>query len=69
MGSMGFRNPQALSSALTVLGMLQPMAFRSLNPIDPMVSVSNLYKVYGEMIRTFSELFVLELTPSKIRGQ
>jgi len=53
MGSMGFRNPQALSSALAALRNLQPRAFRFLNPIDPMVSVSNLYKVYGEMIRTF----------------
>ena len=31
MGSMAVRDPQALSSILASLGMLQPRAFRSLN--------------------------------------
>ena len=43
MGSTLFRDPQALSSALTALGTLQPQAFRSLNRVDPLDSVSNLY--------------------------
>ena len=47
MGSMGFRNPQALSNALAALGTLQPRAFGFLKPIDPMVSVSNLYLEYS----------------------
>ena len=38
---MVFRNPQALSSALTALGTLQPRAFGFLNIVDPLVSVSN----------------------------
>ena len=40
---MVFRNPWALSSALAVLGSLQPRALRFLNTVDPLVSVSNLY--------------------------
>ena len=43
MGSMGFRNPPALSSALASLGMLQPRAVGFLNPVDLLVSASNLY--------------------------
>ena len=42
-GSTVFRNPQALSSALAALGTLQPRAFRFLNTVDPLVSVSNYY--------------------------
>ena len=38
---MVFRDPRAISSALTELGMLQPKAFMSLNPIDPYVSMSH----------------------------
>ena len=45
MGSMLFRDPQARSSALAALGMLQPRAFRSLNRVDPLDSVSNYYVV------------------------
>ena len=45
MGSTLFRDPQALSSALAALGMLQPRAFGSLNRIDPLDSVSNYYIV------------------------
>ena len=33
MGSTRFRNPQALSSALASLGMLQPQAFGFLDPL------------------------------------
>ena len=40
---MVFRNPWALSSALAVLGSLQPGALKFLNTVDPLVSVSNLY--------------------------
>ena len=43
MGSTLFRDPQTLSSALAVLGMLQPWAFGSLNRVDPLDSVSNYY--------------------------
>ena len=38
---MLFRDPQALGSTLAALGMLQSQAFRSLNRIDPLDSVSN----------------------------
>ena len=47
MGCTQFRNPRALSSALTALGMLQPRALRFLNRVDPLVSVSNLYVGWG----------------------
>ena len=43
MGSTLFRDPQALSSTLTALGMLQPRTFGSLNHVDPSDSVSNYY--------------------------
>ena len=43
MGSTLFRDPQALSSALTALGTLQPRVFGSLNRVDPLDSVSNYY--------------------------
>ena len=43
MGSTLFRDPQALSSTLASLGMLQPRAFGSLNRIDPLDSVCNYY--------------------------
>ena len=43
MGSTLFRDPQALSSTLAALGTLQPQAFRSLNCVDPLDSVSNYY--------------------------
>ena len=40
MGFMFFRDPQAFSSALVALEKLQPRAFRSLNHVDPLDSVS-----------------------------
>ena len=40
MGSTLFRDPQALSSTLASLGMLQP-----LNRVDPLDSVSNYYVI------------------------
>ena len=45
MGSMVFRDPQALiiSSTLAALGTLQPRAFMSLNTIEPLVSLSTYY--------------------------
>ena len=43
MGSMLFRDPQARSSTLAALGMLQPRALGSLNRVDPLDSVSNYY--------------------------
>ena len=43
MVSTGFRCPQALSSALTTLGTLQPWAFRHLNPVETLDSASNYY--------------------------
>ena len=47
MGSMLFRDPQALSSALALLGTLQPRAFGSLNRIDPLDSVSKITIIYS----------------------
>ena len=47
MGSTLFRDPQARSSALAALGMLQPRAFGSLNCVDPLDLVSNYYLVGG----------------------
>ena len=43
MGSTAFRDPQALSSTLTALGSPKLKAFRSLNTVEPLVSVSNYY--------------------------
>ena len=43
MGSMVFRNPQALSSALAAFGTLQPRALGFLNTVDPLDTVSNCY--------------------------
>ena len=43
MGSTLFRDPQALSSTLAAFRTLQPWAFRSLNRVDPLDSVSNYY--------------------------
>ena len=40
-GTKQFSNPQALSSAFAVLGMLQPRAFGLLNRLVPLVLVSN----------------------------
>ena len=45
MGSTVFRNPRALSSALTALGTLQPRALGFLNTVDPLDTVSNCYTV------------------------
>lgn len=44
-GSTLLRDPQALNSTLTALGTLQPLAFESLNRVDPLDSVSNYYIV------------------------
>ena len=44
VGSMVFRDLQALSSALAALGTLQPRPFVSLNTIEPLVSLSNYYQ-------------------------
>ena len=43
MGCKVFRNPRALSSALAVLGTLQPRALGFLNTVDPLDTVSNCY--------------------------
>jgi len=43
MGYKLFRHPQALSSTLAVLGMLQPWAIGCLNNLYPSVSLSNYY--------------------------
>ena len=43
MVSKLFRDPQARSSALATLGTLQPRAFRSLNRVVTLDSVSNYY--------------------------
>ena len=42
-GTKQFSNPQAHSSALTVLGMLQPQAFGLLNHLVPLVLASDYY--------------------------
>ena len=46
MGSTVFRNPRALSSALTSLGTLQPRALGFLNTVDPLDTVFNCYLVF-----------------------
>ncbi len=46
MGSTRFRNPLALSSALTVAQAPQPKAFGFLNCVDPLVSMPNYYLVF-----------------------
>ena len=56
-GTMRYSNPQAHSSALAVLGMLQPRAFGLLNRLVPLVLASNYYLVipwneYGILIIT-----------------
>ena len=43
MGSTLFRNPRALSSALTTLGSLQPRAIGFLNRVDPSDLAPNYY--------------------------
>ena len=43
MVSTLFRDPQARSSALAALGMLQPRAFGSLNRVETLDSSSNYY--------------------------
>ena len=63
MGSTLFRDPQARSSALAALGTLQPQAFRSLNRVDPLDSVSNYYLVIQLLY-----LFPLLLTNLYKRG-
>ena len=45
MVSTLFRDPQAQSSALAVLGTLQPRAFGSLNRVETLDSSSNYYLV------------------------
>ena len=42
-GTKRFSNPQALSSALAALGMLQPQAFQLLNRLVLLVLVSIIY--------------------------
>ena len=42
---MLFRDPQALSSALAALGMLQPRAFGSLNRVETLDSASNYHSI------------------------
>ena len=44
-----------ISSTLAALGTLQPRAFRFLNTVDPLVSVSNYYLVNGISSKVFSE--------------
>ena len=43
MVSMLFRDPQALSSTLAVLGTLQPQAFGFLNHVETLDSASDYY--------------------------
>ena len=43
MGTKRFSNPQALSSTLAALGMLQPRAIGLLNRLVPLVLASNYY--------------------------
>ena len=45
MVSTLFRDPRAQSSALAVLGTLQPRAFGSLNRVETLDSASNYYIV------------------------
>ena len=48
-GIKRFSNPQALSSALAALGVLQPRAFGLLNHLVPLVLASNYYLVLPNM--------------------
>ena len=47
MGTKRFSNPQALSSALAVLGTLQSRAFGLLNCLVPLVLAFNYYICYS----------------------
>ena len=50
MGSTVFRIPRALSSALALLGTLQPRALGFQNTVDPLDTVSNCYiETQGEI--------------------
>ena len=49
-GTKRFNNPQALSSALAVLGMLQPQAFGLLNRLVCLVLASNYYLVHQTFV-------------------
>ena len=60
MGSTGFRNSRALSIALASLGALQPRALGFLKPVDPLVSVSNLY-VYDVYFMPYLPIFLLKM--------
>ncbi len=51
---MEFWDPQALSSTLATLEMLQPRAFRSQNPIETLDSVYNYYEAVFD-VRVFKE--------------
>ena len=62
MGSTLFRDPQARSSALAVLGTLQPQTFGSLNRVDPLDLVSNYYLGECSVIRVGS---IIILCPCK----
>ena len=59
MVSTFFRDPQALSSTLAALGMIQPWAFRSLNRVETLDSASNYYSSsLGEYIISFYSIAV-----------
>ncbi len=64
MGSTGFRNPQAHSSACPRYARaLQHRALGFLNPVDPLYTVSNRYAaITGELFGTQQSLHVNTLT-------
>ena len=55
MGSMLFRDPQSRSSTLAMLGTLQPRAFRTLNRVDPLDSISNYHIKLTEQLKSFGK--------------
>ena len=50
MVSTLFRDPQALSSALTALRTLQHQAFGPLNPVETLDSAANYYPILAHTI-------------------
>ena len=74
MVSTLFRDPQALSSTLTSLRMLQPQTFRSLNHVETLNSASNYYTekhTYNcKCTHTYIyiDIIIVHLSPSFVCG-
>ena len=71
MGSMGGRNPRALSSALAILGTLQPWALGFLHSVDPLdtvipINTASSILVYNLGAKAGSEYLTLSLGEQSI---